>query len=154
MSKIPFFRDSNLESESDQRFESEPESESYPQRNRITWNYENLKQSLYVSKCLLEIRKSYFKTTSFRDWLKLGPFWKKNALKYVLFLGLLGEFQDSRIQASRFESRILESTIIRFESHESNGKLNCNLLYLVLDLNIGTIWEKRKESIPLPKMFR
>ena len=40
------------------------------------------------------------------------------------FLGLLGEFRDSRIQTSRFESRILESTIIRFESHESNDKLS------------------------------
>ena len=38
-------------------------------------------------------------------------------------MGILGEFRDSRIQTSRFESRILESTIIRFESHESNGKL-------------------------------
>ena len=40
------------------------------------------------------------------------------------FWVLLGEFRDSRIQTSRFESRILESTIIRFESHESNGKLS------------------------------
>ena len=64
-----------------------------------------------------------FQNNFLQRLVKARAFLKKNALKYVLFLGLLGEFHDSRIQASRFESRILESTIIRFESHESNGKL-------------------------------
>ena len=61
------------------------------------------------------------------------------------FLGLLGEFRDSRIQTSRFESRILESTIIRFESHESNGKLSLyyrglmDLTYILTYLHI--LWK-------------
>ena len=40
------------------------------------------------------------------------------------FWVFLGEFGDSRIQTSGFESRIHECTSKRFESHESNGKLN------------------------------
>ena len=40
------------------------------------------------------------------------------------FWVFLGEFRDSRIQTSGFESRIHESTSKRFESHESNGKLS------------------------------
>ena len=43
------------------------------------------------------------------------------------FWVFLGEFRDSRIQTSGFESRIHESTSKRFESHESNGKLSQKL---------------------------
>ena len=127
LSKIRFFQDSNLESESDQRFESEPESESCLKGTKCPKKYcftkFNLAQHISTLQMPFKSVKIIIQYNLFTKLVQAcKPLYKihSNICHFWVFWG---EFRDSRIQTSGFESRTHESTSKIFESHESNGKL-------------------------------
>ena len=127
LSKIRFFRDSNPESESKQRFESEPESESQLEGHKSTRNqstYFNLEFSNWLQEKSNHILMLFFVICCYN--LQNFNFSIKNQGKMFIFQTFLGEFWDLQIHSCGFESQIHESTCQRFESHESNGKLTPN----------------------------